>query len=552
MLTGITLVSCKKSFLEEVPLDFLSPENSFVTYNDFNSAVADLYGEVRTEFYTRDERGPFHYIHGCDLVYDGEPHVNRFTPLESAINPNSSITNDHWFSLFGIVASANTIIDLAPASEMTDEEKKLITAKAKFFRAFAYRTLAYLYGGVPLSLSAVTEPKNDYTRASREDVYGQCITDLVDAVRDLPEIDAVLDGEINKQAAGHLLAEVYLAAGKYKDAVDAATAVISSPKVGLMTSRFGKKSTVANGNVYWDLFQPGNQNYKSANNREALWVIQFEVDVPGGSASSTQRGGNYLLERQYVPYIGGLNSLFPDKKNPFVWPADDLNSGGRGIGWAIPTTHFTDGIWQSDFNNDERNANINYYREFVGTNPSSSFYGKTISTQNPPPKTVPREPSRRFYAYQTKATTPGGHPSNLLKTNGMPLELTSTAGGTFLDQYMFRLAETYLIRAEAYLGLSNTGKAADDLNEVRNRSKASDVASGDVTIDYILDERMRELGIEEKRRLTLMRLGLLYDRVKKYNTHFKADIQKKHNLWPIPFSEIQANQDAEITQNPGY
>src|SRR3546814_2702179 len=89
------------------------------------------------------------------------------------------------------------------------------------------------------------------------------------------------DLQINVEAAQHLLAEVYLAAGQYQNAVDAAAAVIGNSGVDLMRDRFGSRSTAAEGNVYWDLFQPGNQN-RSSGNREGLWVIQFETDVPGG------------------------------------------------------------------------------------------------------------------------------------------------------------------------------------------------------------------------------------------------------------------------------
>jgi hypothetical protein len=70
-------------------------------------------------------------------------------------------------------------------------------------------------------------------------------------------------------------------------------------------------------------------------------------------------------------------------------------------------------------------------------------------------------------------------------------------------------------------------------------------------MDYILDERMRELGIEEKRRLTLQRLGLLYDRVTRFNPYYDQ-IQEFYNLWPIPFSEIERNTGAVLEQNPGY
>jgi hypothetical protein len=541
--------SCKKTFLDEKPVGFLSSETGLVTYQDFNSAVNDLYRTVRVEFYTRDENRPFDYIYSTELVFDGEPGQSgnhRHTNIIGAFDPTSGIPATHWSGLYAVIARANTVITRVPAASLTDAQKTLLIARAKFFRAFAYRSLAYLFGGVPLNLEEVKSPKTDYVRATRAQVYEQCIKDLQDAIAGLPAINAVVDGEVNAQAAGHLLAEVYLAAGQFQNAVDAATTVIGDPNVRLMNNRFGSGSANTNGNVYWDLFQPGNQNRKSGN-MEGLWVIQLETDVPGGSAVSTGQGGSYLLERNVVPlYRDAMATTGTTRRSPFLFPVTQL--GGRGIGWGISSQYFSDGIWQSDFNNDIRNANINFVRVYTSNNPASALLGQPISTNNPPPGIT--VPSRNFYAYQAKATTPGRHPANLFEnpTTGL---LKSTAGGTYLDQYMFRLAETYLIRAEAYLGLNNNILAAGDLNEVRSRSAASAVQPGDVTIDYILDERMRELGLEEKRKLTLMRLGVVHDRVKRFNPYYSA-IEQKHNLWPIPASEIERNKDAKLEQNPGY
>lgn len=115
-----------------------------------------------------------------------------------------------------------------------------------------------------------------------------------------------------------------------------------------------------------------------------------------------------------------------------------------------------------------------------------------------------------------------------------------------------RVAETYLLRAEAYLRKGDQQKAADDINVVRNRAAAKPVTAARVDIDYILDERARELIIEEPRRLTLSRMGKLVERVKKYNPRSAAGIQPFHELYPIPQKIIDANSGAKMEQNPGY
>jgi hypothetical protein len=180
-----------------------------------------------------------------------------------------------------------------------------------------------------------------------------------------------------------------------------------------------------------------------------------------------------------------------------------------------------------------------------------------VSTKNPPAVAGIAFPSRVFYPYQSKATTVFNHPTGLYVNPGStdPIkkwEVKGTAGGTYTDQYMFRLAETYLLRAEAYVGLNQTAPAAADINKVRARASATPVAAGSVNLDYILDERMRELGVEEKRMLTLMRMGKLYDRVTKHNPFYGEKMEPRFNLWAIPESEIERNRTADLGQNPGY
>jgi hypothetical protein len=565
-LSAGCLVSCKKTFLTEVPQDFLSTANAYKTDADFNASVNNLYGLVRQHYYTVNDFSPFYYQYRTDAWFD----ITVTTPNMAADMSTNGLTNFAWGPNYKMIAEANTIITRLPASSLTDAQKKLYEAKARFFRAFSYRSLAYLYGGVPLVLTEVATPKTDFTRATRTQVYAQAIDDLKFAVANLPSINAgsIKDGEVSVQVANHLLSEVYLADGQFQNAVNAATAVISDPAMALMTSRFGRRSTFTPGDVYWDMFQRGNQNRK-AGNKEALWVIQIETDVigGGGSTSGGTQFGVYALERVHVP-------LFRDVKinnvAPFNWPIANY-TGGRGVGFLAPDPYYITNIWQSDFNNDIRNANHNLVRDFYGTNPASAFFGQKISTQNPPAGSVgingnlvANKADRAIYPYQSKATQVYEPPATLVSAlAGVPANirnidslakfyLTAGAGGTYIDQYMFRLAETYLIRAEANLGLSKLTEAAADINAVRARSNALPVAPAQVNIDYILDERLREFGVEEKRMLTLMRLGKWVERVKSKNPFYGTQMQDFYNLWPIPKDEIERNKDAVLQQNPGY
>jgi hypothetical protein len=115
-----------------------------------------------------------------------------------------------------------------------------------------------------------------------------------------------------------------------------------------------------------------------------------------------------------------------------------------------------------------------------------------------------------------------------------------------------RLAETYLLRAEAYIDKGDKINAAKDINVVSARAQAKPVSPAEVSIDYLLDERARELIWEKPRRLELMRMGKLVERVRKYNRIAGGTIKDFNKLWPIPYSEIENNTEATIKQNPGY
>jgi len=213
------------------------------------------------------------------------------------------------------------------------------------------------------------------------------------------------------------------------------------------------------------------------------------------------------------------------------------DSIGRSTGKLPPTNYWKYDIWKFDWN-DMRNSSYNIRRNFYYNNPASAYFGKKVVVNQ---------------TYITKGyidTLSTWYPS-IRKVDGEPKPTTgNTYGRTFKDYYMMRLAETYLLRSEAYLLKGDLQKAADDINVVRSRAKAKLITTSQVTIDFILDERARELTTEEPRRRTLIRMGKLVERVKKYNS--RTPIEAKHELFPIPQKFIDANFGAKIEQNPGY
>jgi starch-binding outer membrane protein, SusD/RagB family len=190
-------------------------------------------------------------------------------------------------------------------------------------------------------------------------------------------------------------------------------------------------------------------------------------------------------------------------------------------------------VWENS-GTDIRNSSFNIRRDFYYNEPSSRFFGQKVD------RTTARDLDTFYWYYPY-----------IRKIEGEALA-GATYGRTFKEHYLIRLAETYLLRAEAYLLKGDKQKAADDINKVRGRAKATLITANDVTIDYILDERARELMLEELRRNTLSRMGKLVERVRKYNQKSGPNIQDYHALFPIPQKFIDANLETKITQNPGY
>ena len=125
------------------------------------------------------------------------------------------------------------------------------------------------------------------------------------------------------------------------------------------------------------------------------------------------------------------------------------------------------------------------------------------------------------------------------------------------DFYLMRLGDAYLLRAEAHLKQSNVAGAAEDINVIRRRAAwpgqetAMEITPAEVTLDFILDERARELAGEGHRWFDLNRTGTLLERVRLYNPDAAANIQEYHRLRPIPLEQIDRTQ-GDYPQNPGY
>lgn len=547
----VSINACDESILNEVPLDFYSPENAYVTPEDMEAAMFTMYSRLREHYDGNNFSVRADNLHaGTDLCMSGRsPETSHLGNYPIELTPTSSHASDTWTRMYRIIYDANVILNRLESTDYIDENlKEEHKGEAMFFRGYAYRHLAHLYGGVPIVLEEISEPKRDFTRAPKQDVVLQAISDLKYAAEALPGVEDVKSpGRVNSAAAWHALAELYITAGDYDKSIEAANKVINNPDIEIMTTRFGRKAN-EEGDPYWDLFQRFNLN-RGNGNKEAIMVLQSEYNMPGGYSDPGKSGFGFEYQRSYNP----LYWFIPDPDGINITFGFTSHQGGRCYGYIRPTPYFEYDIWgNGNWDVDLRNHSRNIKRHWEVNNPASAWIGKTTADfpspwyENLSDVTLLRD----FYPMVTKATTMNDYPAEDIK-NPETGELHNVR---FLrnDWYLMRVAETYLLRAEAKLHKGDVAGATADINIIRARSNAIPATTSEVDLDYLLDERMRELSYEENRRNTLARLGLVYERTKGRNPYGGATIQPHNNLYPIPYPEIERNTLEVLEQNPGY
>jgi hypothetical protein len=523
---------CNDEFLKEKPLDFFSAENVFTNQSGFDAAIIGLHVGARDLTNGVDNHHES-IVNSCtDVATDAAAPVTTVKSVWRTMNPTNNYPEWYWnWAYEKVIPRANVIINRAENPDVewnSANAKNEIVAEARFFRGYAYSVLAWLFGGVPIIDTEETTPRYDYVRATKEEVLNFIVADLKFASENLLT-QTEQDGRIVKATADHYLAETYLGMKQYDNAIQAASSVINSGLYKIMTERFG--DLTKEGDVYSDLFATNKIN-RSSGNLETIWAIQIEYGVNGGIPGD---GGNSQLRRWGPGYY-----YFKDPDGVPLLLVDSLN---RPNGWITPTNYTRYEIWASDWDNDIRNSKYNIRRDYYYNNPKSKYFGQKI------------EIDKNGYLQGTNHIVASIDTMRYIFPTFRKLEgeyYGQLNGRSYKEFIKARLAETYLIRAEAYLMSGDKQKAADDINILRNRANATPVSASNVDLDYILDERARELICEERRLQTLNRMGNTVERIKKYNFREVDFIKDFHNLWPIPQSAIDANQDAVLEQNPGY
>jgi hypothetical protein len=583
--------SCKKEFLKPEPFSFYEPNETYVNATAMRAALTACARNLRIEYYGGNPPILTEMLFSEIAVEGTTDKSGPAVDLTLLITPDGVQNEDddhnkiytYWREGYAGIKYANTVITrINNATYASQAERNAILGAAYFHRALRYYKLTNQFGDVPAIFHEITEPRLDFFSTKREVILKQIKLDLDSAYGWCA--DNVNRGDVTKGAVGHLLAKVNLALGNFDEALTAANSVINGGVYSLMKNPFGpaappyyfpagsKTPVTLPNNVIWALHRPENKSV--AENKEGLFMI---IDRFGDG----QYGTGMTIMRQAVPLWGSNVNAPSGKKGTYDNLTAELiqsNYYGRGIGRSRPSNYAQYEIWNDP--NDLRHAKGNWmnmedllYND-PGLKASDPSYLKNLQMRNASGGLLVTDSIRSWFGWP--------HYKLFVDDNE-----NSPKQGGHSDWYLFRLAETYLIRAEIYFWQGELQKAADDINVIRTRAGCAPIAAADVNMGTILDERARELFFEEARKSELTRISFLfaktgkpaengktytmdnfsednyfYDRIIAKNNYYRDRVVNNHGdrytispyhvLWPIPTRSINGASEGRLKQNKGY
>jgi len=571
-LISIILAGCGESFLSPEPKSFFAPENTFNKKAGLQGVLNNLNLTIAREYYGSNAEIMSEYLFtDVGLPSESRSSVQPYDQSVDITPTNTSLPNwhvgDYWDRAYNGIGYANIVIsNINNVKDWNSTEgRNSYLASAYFHQAYWYYRLVHQFGDVPVYLEQINEPRLGFNSFSREAILKQMRDHMEWAVENLPK--NVRRGEINRAAGLHLLTKIYLSLRQFEDAINAASQVINNTKYALVQDRFGsgRYADDPEFNVMWDLFEK--ENIGAEENTEAILVTQDQFNV-SGSPGPTKRNRNLVPAFIFINGMTVNDQVLTD-------------SLGRGQAFSRPSPYYSYGIWNDpdDYRHSETNwfSRSDFYfndKKWLEENGFENLYGK--------PLTEDRVKKVGYQGNWDSTRTWFSFPYNKVHVPDKTMEKRIEGGHS--DWYIFRLAGTYLLRAEAYYWNNQLALAADDINMVRQRANADPVDPSEVDIGYIFDERARELWREEPRKTEMTRVSYImaqlgvngysldnmhqnnwwYERTMAKNIYFRNNLQI-HGLetntyrldasriyWPVPQDEIDANINGTINQWKGY
>ena len=537
LATFVTMLSCE-DFLEEDNIANVASATYYPTAAGLEDAVKATYG-IMKEYYG-PEIGWTMGVFGTDTYQEGadgsHKYVNRY---DSGHNSAARYFRDTWRIFYRGINQANAVVNRSESVEGVSEALKTTrVAEARFLRALYYFVLTRHYGDIHLSLEETEGVEVEANKTSAEEIYKQAIIpDLEFAASNLPNTQSDY-GRATKAAAEFLLAKA-LMTRSYKSFAEGTDASRAETLMSNVINNYGFELQESVLDM-WSL--------ASEANSEFIWTIQNnKSQVDEGLDGFGHRGHLYFL-MEYDKKPG----MTRDTENGRPWkrfrPTDYMLSlYDRTIDRRYDETFKH--VWYSN-NPNVPNLKVGDTALYI-PGPGLDKNGIDQDTK----WTGAAKAGVLHQVYTTGDYNNRTFPSlNKWIDNTRP-NRQHTQGQR--DYVLMRLADAYLIRAEARLKQGNKSDAAADLNTVRTRAAwdgkeaEMQITAADVDIYFILEERARELLGENHRWFDLTRTGKLIELVKLHNPTSAGNIQDHNVLRPIPLDQIDRTSGG-YPQNPGY
>ena len=433
---------CRKDFLNKgIPQDQLTINTFYQTAEDLQMVTNYLYGQPWFDY-----NWPFGYqiaeVQSANVVpYTWNQNGTAF--LNFATAANSSDTKYGWSSLFNVVAHCNTTI--TNVTEKTPESvgaaKMTALGEAHFIRAMAYFQLVQIFGAVPIieDNNKIAADPNVKTNIVK-DVYRFIITDLNDAIRQLPVTN--IKGHVNRWGAKGLLAKVYLTNAGISGAREQAS-LDSARKYALDVAANSGYALAQN---YSDVFLSKNNNALP----EQMFGLQWSVDA----------GSPYGNNDQRHTQIEGDAAI------------DDVGGGGWG-GFRVSAD------LAKLFSDIDLRRKATFMR-------AGDIYPELITAKNPNGYSMTDTSALFIKKYVIGGPLANGGANIRPQFNNIPT-------------YLLRLSDVYLVLAEATLGSTASTTDPEALlyfNKVRTRAGLSAVST--LNFQTIFNERRIELAGENQ------------------------------------------------------
>ena len=510
---------------------------------------------------------------------------------------SNDFTEAMYYRLAQAVSFSNSFIK--NAAELSGDEVNVFIAEARFLRAYAYYNLLDLYGNVPLTTEISTELP---TQSNRTELFNFIESELMGIESILLSSNEY--GRVDNIAAHALLSRLYLNAEAWTGQDRYADCVTYSQNV--INSGYSLNINDANGNgtAYDELFLADNDVNGAQN--EFIFALNFD-----GMQSQTWGGTTFLVHAAIGGSMnpgefgvnGGWGGLRTTKNlvNQFAVDLDVLNSSlGSQSDWGLVGSATPNGWNGPDLEMFQTGAQefsiyavldsgeLKFrFNEDWGNNYGDNGNDGTLESGG---ANIPVSAGTYFIVMDLSTGTYSISPFSsdkrgMFYTDGQNLEIESIppfedgyavtkwknvdsngnqgsdSAGNFVDTDipLIRLAEIYLNYAEATLrgGGGDTNTAVSLVNEIRERGfggSSGTISSGDLTLDFILDERSRELYWEGLRRTDLIRYNRFTSST--YLWPFKGNeatgvgVDEYRNLFPLPANVVAINSN--LTQNDGY